>query len=113
MDGVAKRGNRPAQAAATPGPPVNVPPNEMTPGVTMGWRVQLGAFADQEGAEALAAKARKQLGLNCQVYVRFYDPLWKVQAGDCTTRDAARALQSFLQRSGFPDAWIVSSGINR
>ncbi|MFH1069825.1 MAG: SPOR domain-containing protein, partial [Candidatus Glassbacteria bacterium] len=64
-------------------------------------------------AEALAEKVRKQVGPACPVYVRFYDPLWKVQAGDCTTRDQARSLQSFLQRSGHPDAWIVSSGINR
>jgi len=94
-------------------PAVTPAPGELAPDVMMGFRVQLGAFSDQEGAENFAARARNQLGVKYSVYVRYYAPLWKVHAGDCRTREEAEVLCGFMQRSGYPDAWIVSSGIKR
>jgi len=84
-----------------------------TPGVTMGWRVQVGAYNDQESAEDLAAKVRSRAGSSCPVYVRYYAPMWKVHAGDCVTRQEAESLKNTLQRLGYQDAWVVSAGISR
>ncbi|MBW7996578.1 MAG: SPOR domain-containing protein [Candidatus Glassbacteria bacterium] len=79
----------------------------------MGYRVQLGAFNDMEGAQELAAKARVVFGSRYPIYVRFYSPYWKVQAGDCATRDEAQSLRGFLRRNGYPDSFIVQAGIKR
>lgn len=93
--------------------PENPAPDSSPSGVTMGWRIQLGAFADQESAEALAGRIREQAGSSRKVYVRYYAPMWKVHAGDCTTRQEAEALKTFFQGLGYPDAWVVSAGISR
>jgi len=90
-----------------------VPPEELPEDITMGFRVQLGAFSNQQGAEELASRARVRLGPTIPVYVRYYAPLWKVQAGDCRTRQEAETLRATLRAIGYPDAWIVSSGIKR
>jgi cell division septation protein DedD len=94
--------------------PVDVPgvPGAVAPEVVMGFRVQLGAFTEQEGAERFADNARERL-VSYPVYVRYYHPLWKVQAGDCPTREEAERLRNILSGRGYPDAWVVQSGINR
>ncbi|MCE5270700.1 SPOR domain-containing protein [bacterium] len=99
----------PAAVAAGESQPQDTAPS----GVTMGWRVQVGAFNDQESAEDLAARVRSRAGSSCKVYVRYYAPMWKVHAGDCVTRQEAESLKNNLQRLGYQDAWVVSAGVNR
>lgn len=98
--------------------PAAVPSDVQSPGrvpanVMMGYRIQLGAFSDMESAEELAHKARAVFGSRYPVYVRFYSPYWKVQAGDCAGRDEANRLREFMRRNGYPDAFVVQSGIQR
>ena len=70
-------------------PVAGQPEGQTPPGVILGYRIQLGAFNDMEAAEDLAGKARAVFGSRYPVYVRFYSPYWKVQAGDCANRDEA------------------------
>ncbi len=88
-------------------------PGQAPPGVIMGFRIQLGAFAEIEGAQQLADKARTVFGARYPVYVRFYSPYWKVQAGDCASRQEAQSLLNILRQNGYPDSFIVSSGVKR
>ena len=88
-------------------------PGQAPPNVMLGYRIQLGAFSDMEAAEELAGKARAVFGSRYPVYVRFYSPYWKVQAGDCANRDEAQRLREFMRRNGYPDSFIVQSGIQR
>ena len=111
MDSMLLKGQAPAspaekktEAAAPVKPPADI---------MIGFRVQLGAFGNQQSAEQLASQARVRLGPAVQVHVRYYEPLWKVQAGDCRTKQEAETLRNTLRKIGYPDAWIVSSGITR
>lgn len=88
-------------------------PAELPADIIMGFRVQIGAFSQQQGAEEIASRARVRLGPTIPVYVRYYAPLWKVQVGDCRTRQEAVNLRDTLRKIDYPDAWIVSSGIKR
>jgi cell division septation protein DedD len=88
-------------------------PGQVPPDVMLGFRIQLGAFADIEGAQQLADKARTVFGARYPVYVRFYSPYWKVQAGDCASRPEAQSLLIILRKNGYPDSFIVSSGVKR
>ena len=102
----------PPAAEPVPSVPATEPsPAQVPPNVTIGYRIQLGAFNDMEGAQELAEKARASFGSLCPVYVRFYSPYWKVQAGDCATRAEAESLRSFLRGKGYPDSFIVQAGI--
>ena len=100
-------------AAEAPAMPEKAQAGEPAADALMGFRVQLGAFNDQPSAEALAARARERIGTQYPVYVRFYTPMWKVQVGDCRSRDQAQTVRALLQSLGYPDAWVVSSGIKR
>ncbi|MBN2289198.1 MAG: SPOR domain-containing protein, partial [Candidatus Glassbacteria bacterium] len=104
----------PAGRAETPArEPAEVPsPGAVSPETVMGYRVQLGAFNEQEHAERFAGRARERLA-SFMVYVRYYHPLWKVQVGDCRTREEAERLCDTLRGRGFPDAWVIQSGIQR
>ena len=114
---------QPVAADEPPPVPAAVPPAGVTaadesPGqapsdVIMGYRIQLGAFADIEGAQQLADKARTVFGARYPLYVRFYSPYWKVQAGDCASRQEAQSLLNILRKNGYPDSFIVSSGVKR
>jgi len=84
----------------------------LVPEVIMGFRVQLGAFVDQESAERFADIARGRLD-SYAVYLRYYHPLWKIHVGDCATREEAERLRDILRRRGYPDAWVTESGIKR
>jgi len=88
-------------------------PAELPADIIMGFRVQIGAFSQQQGAEEIASRARVRLGPTISVYVRYYAPLWKVQVGDCRTRQEAETLRDTLRKIDYPDAWIDSSGIKR
>jgi len=104
-------------SAPVPGKVTTAPektvPGALPPDVIMGYRVQLGALNQQERAEKLAWTARAQFGSRYPVYVRYYAPYWKVQVGDCRSREEAEALRSFLRRNGYPDAWIVRAGVKK
>ena len=126
VDSMLLKGQTPSTAkdnsAAPPAvsPPAEIPEQseksttgEPAADVLMGFRVQLGAFNDQPSAEALAARARERIGAKYAVYVRYYAPMWKVQVGDCRSRDQAQSVRALLQGLGYQDAWIVSSGIKR
>ena len=118
-DSMVLKGSQPASKVKenVPVQPRTVAPeqrdHQISSGVTMGFRVQLAAFNDQQSAEELASRAKRMLPGNISVYVRYYAPYWKVHAGDCGTRSDAERLNSVIKRNGFPDAWIVSAGINR
>ncbi|MFC1544962.1 SPOR domain-containing protein [Gemmatimonadota bacterium] len=117
-DEVIPRQDAPAEPLPVPSVPaagtISDPPvSQPSQNVILGFRVQLGAFNDMESAQALAEKARTAFGTYCPVYVRFYSPYWKVQAGDCAIRDEAQSLQNFLRRNGYPDTFIVKAGIQR
>ena len=117
VDSLALKGQSPAKEVKTAKEPVlttdTSAPGELSRDVAMGFRVQLGAYNDQDGAEKLAARIKAQMGGKYPVYVRYYAPLWKVQAGDCRTKEEARALRNFLARLGYPDAWVVTAGIKK
>ena len=114
IDSMLLKGQAPAAPEQKEAEPVEpVAPEELPADIAMGFRVQLGAFSNQQGAEELASRARGRLGPTIPVYVRYYAPLWKVQVGDCPTRQDAETLRSTLRKIGYPDAWIVSSGIKR
>ncbi len=81
--------------------------------LALGYRVQVGAFREQGPAEQHAEQVRQSAGNRYPVYVRFYDPLWKVQVGDCPTREEAARVEAFLKNNGYPESWVVSSGIKR
>jgi len=99
--------------AVVPVPPPVAASGELPADIMIGFRVQLGAFGNQQSAEQAASQARVRLGPAVQVHVRYYEPLWKVQAGDCRTKQEAETLRNTLRKIGYPDAWIVSSGIKR
>jgi cell division septation protein DedD len=101
---------KPSQDGRTPSAET---PSGSAPEAALGFRVQLGAFNDQESAESLATVVREKIGNRYPVYVRYYAPLWKVLAGDCRARSEAQTLCNFVQSRGYPDAWVVSSGIKR
>ena len=114
IDSMLLKGQAPAAPEQEEAEPVEpVAPEELPADIAMGFRVQLGAFSNQQGAEELASRARGRLGPTIPVYVRYYAPLWKVQVGDCPTRQDAETLRATLRKIGYPDAWIVSSGIKR
>lgn len=98
----------PVPAVASAGAHGQAPAN-----VVMGYRIQLGAFNEIEGAQQLADRARTAFGARYPVYVRFYSPYWKVQAGDCANRQEAQSLLNILRGKGYPDSFITSSGIKR
>lgn len=114
VDSMLLKGPAPAaseEKEAEPAAPVA--PEKLPADIMMGFRVQIGAFSQQQGAEEIASRARVRLGPTISVYVRYYAPLWKVQVGDCRTRQEAVNLRDTLHKIGYPDSWIVSSGIKR
>jgi len=91
----------PAAADATAGapPPADAPAAEVSR--TEGYVVQLGAFTDKYGANALAGKLKKQ------GYPAFTEPvetsrgtLWRVRAGGYPTRPAAVEARNKLKADG-------------
>lgn len=74
-----------------------------------GFRVQIGAFDRQEGAEQRAAQARFQFAE--VVYVEYVYPYYKVRVGDCTTREEAEELRRKAISLGYHDAFIVPATI--
>jgi hypothetical protein len=69
------------------------------------WRVQVGAFQDEERARRLADTMRAR-GL--AVVIDQQDDLYKVRVGNFTTRDEAVALQIRLTGDGLPTATVLT-----
>jgi cell division protein FtsN len=74
-----------------------------------GFRVQIGAFERQDGAEQRAAQARFQFTES--VYVEYVYPYYKVRVGDCSTRAEAERLRQKAISLGYSDAFLVPTTI--
>jgi cell division protein FtsN len=85
-----------------------VEPPEPAAGYDLGYRVQLAAFAESAGARDLKKKVMATAGV--AVYIDYEDGLYKVRAGDYTTRaEASEARTRFA--ADYPDCWIVRTTI--
>lgn len=98
-------------------PPVTAPPPSPAPVVPVaaasealidGFRVQVFAGADREIAENAARVAQERLGQ--PTYVELDGGMYKVRAGDFTTRELANQALPAI-RAAYPDAWIVGSKV--
>lgn len=69
------------------------------------WRVQVGAFANPENAQRLAAQLRTRGLLS---FVDELDGLFKVRVGSFRTRREAEELSGSLQAEGLP-TWVLST----
>ncbi|MDR5695870.1 MAG: phosphodiester glycosidase family protein [Armatimonadota bacterium] len=69
------------------------------------WRVQIGAFQNQENALRLAEAMRAQ---GFPASVEFFDDFYKVRVGNLKTRREAEDLARRLSSMGLP-TWIVST----
>lgn len=74
-----------------------------------GFRVQIGAFKNQEGAEAVANEARARF--TEKVYVEYIYPLYKVRVGNCTSRSEAEVLKQKAISLGYADAFVTPAQI--
>jgi len=74
-----------------------------------GFRVQIGAFRNKEGAETLASEARTRF--TEKVYVEYIYPFYKVRVGDCATRSEAEILKQKAISLGYLDAFITPTQI--
>ncbi len=106
-------GKAPAATPAAPPPavappPVAVPPTAVPPATATselpatGFSVQLGAFSDDKGANALSNKL-KRAG-----YPAYVEPLatskgtwWRVRVGPYSSRDAAATSRDKLKGEGY------------
>ena len=77
-------------------------------GYKIGYRVQLAAFADSEGARDLKKKVMAATGV--AVYIDYEDGLYKVRAGDFATRVEAAEARAKLT-ADYPDCWIVRTTV--
>lgn len=74
-----------------------------------GFRVQIGASTDRNGAEELARQARTRTSE--AVYVTLESPYYKVRVGDYLDRAAALQLRDRLRANGYPEAWVVTTTV--
>jgi SPOR domain len=112
LKGLPGRAETPEPARSSEVEIPEIPTDIPGPDAVMGFRVQLGAFNEQESAELFAERARERLGSH-PVYIRYYQPLWKIQVGDCRYREEAERLREIMRGKGYPDAWITRTGIKR
>lgn len=90
-------------------PPLVTPTTGM--GV-FGFRVQVGAFLNQSGADMQAAKARTAFTEH-QIYTVYIEPYHKVRVGDFLTRRDAEAVRDQANARGFPGSFLVETTISR
>lgn len=77
-----------------------------------GYRVQIGAFRNQEDAEKVRREAMLNFE-NANVYLIFEPPNYKIRVGDFESRrDAEGLLQKAISMS-FKDAWIVRTLVEK
>jgi stage II sporulation protein D len=69
--------------------------------------VQVGSFADEAGARAVAAKAEATAGLPASVKPAAGAPRYSAMVGQFPSRDEAQRLATRLHRDGFPGSFVV------
>jgi stage II sporulation protein D len=69
--------------------------------------VQVGSFADDKGARAVAAKAEETAGLPATVRPSADAARYSAWVGQFPTRDEAQRLATRLHREGFPGSFVV------
>lgn len=74
-----------------------------------GFRIQVFASAAEDIAENARLSAEARLGVTA--YSVLIDGLFKVQVGDCRTRELAEALLTKARSTYYTDAWIVESQV--
>ena len=97
------------EAITTEAPPA-APAEELTPAPKMGYRVQIGAFSFEEGANKVKIRAESEL--NQKVYVDFIEGMYKVRVGDFLTREDAEAYRDKLIGMGYNGAFLVETEIS-
>ena len=78
---------------------------------TKGYRVQIAAVLDQLRAQTI--KTRAEQLLKQRVYVAYHarTRLYKLHVGNCQTATEAETLRRDTKTKGYPEAFIVRSGI--
>jgi len=97
-------------AETTAEAPASTPAQELTPAPKMGYRVQIGAFSFEEGANKVKIRAESEL--NQKVYVDFIEGMYKVRVGDFLTREDAEAYRDKLIGMGYNGAFLVETEIS-
>ena len=77
-------------------------------GYDLGYRIQVFASSSLEAAKELQKKVMAGTGL--AAYIEFEEGLYKVRAGDFSTREEASAARTALAQT-YPDCWIVRTTV--
>jgi len=82
-------------------------PSAEPPAPVRRFRVQVGRFAAEAGARAVAARVQDTVHLAPQVEPSADKATWTVRVGDLAQRDEAQALAGRLSHAGLPGAFVV------
>ena len=74
----------------------------------LGYRIQVFASGNLEAAREIQKKVMAGTGL--AAYIEFEEGLYKVRAGDYSTREEASAARTALAQT-YPDCWIVRTTV--
>ncbi|HKJ68464.1 MAG TPA: SPOR domain-containing protein [bacterium] len=88
------------------------PVQQESEGQQMGYRVQLILTPNYQEADSMLSKVRDMFAGEANAYWVYDSPNYKIQIGDCQTRNAAEQLKQQAQRQGFRFSWVVPSTIN-
>jgi stage II sporulation protein D len=77
------------------------------PSVVRLYGVQVGSFADEMGARAVAGRAQATAGLASSVHPHPEESRFSVRVGQFPSRDDAQRLATRLHREGFPGSFAV------
>ena len=107
----------PAPQSETPAPPDNsglpVPSGSKGPvSQVWGWRVQLFVSGSIENARKVAEEARWKFK-DQQIYITEALPYYKVQAGNCLTRQDADYLKARDKALGYQGSFVVEMDLTR
>jgi cell division septation protein DedD len=95
----------------SPAPTYKPAPTPSTiPASVYGFRIQIFASSTQKGALKVADDARGVFG--GKVYIEHRPPYYKVQVGDCLTKEEAESLKDLAINKGFRGAFVVETIIN-
>lgn len=86
-------------------------PTSSDAGYNYGYRVQLYATRDIDKARRVAESAQRLF--SADVYIEYYEPLYKVRIGDYPDREQAEHMRQHVSSRGFGDAWIVETTIRK
>ena len=88
---------------------LQVSENQVGPASVAHYRIQL--FASSRIETLREQKKELEPKLNLPMFIAYEAPYYKLLAGDFMQRSEAEAQLTKLKKSGFPDAWIVTSKI--